>query len=148
MSKIKFRIFFRRRRRAAPNKAEYHQHKEEARSLVWARLVYWSRFAEQIEDPRPERSGRSLSIEFGQVRIKNHKNAWGSCSSKKNLNFNWRLLNLSPELADYVIVHELCHTVHLNHSPQFWELVGRLLPEHRSLRARLRLNSVCQVRLV
>lgn len=127
------RWIFHRRRRAAPNKAEYLERKEQARALVHARLAHWS-------NVHP--------FEYGQVRIKNHRNAWGSCSSKKNLNFNWRILKLSPELTDYVIVHELCHTVHLNHSPQFWELVGRLLPNHHLLRAQLRKYSVHTIRLI
>jgi predicted metal-dependent hydrolase len=94
---------------------------------VHARLAYW----------------RSVHpFEHGQVRIKNHRRAWGSCSSKKNLNFNWRLVALPPELADYVIVHELCHTVHLNHSRDFWDLVGRFIPHHLSLRNQLRRHSL------
>lgn len=91
--------------------------------LVHARLAHWS---------------AAHPFAFGQVRIKNQRGAWGSCSSKKNLNFNWRLITLPPELADYVILHELCHTVHLNHSAEFWAFLERLAPEYRTLRIRLR----------
>jgi predicted metal-dependent hydrolase len=102
---------------------EYLKHKESARELVHARLAYWKTVYPFV---------------FGQVRIKNHRRAWGSCSSKRNLNFNWRLVHLSPELSDYVIVHELCHTVHLNHSPAFWGLVNHLMPTWREHRFQLR----------
>jgi len=118
-----FRITRRRRRRKAVGSVAYRAHKEEARALVHARLAYW----------------RSVHpFEHGTVRIKNQRRAWGSCSSKRNLNFNWRLVVLPPELADYVILHELCHTVHFNHSAQFWALLTALSPEAMSHRAALR----------
>lgn len=120
-----FRIFRRRKKapRRTPGRTSYEAHKEQARELVHARLTYW-------RGVHP--------FEHGQVRIKNHRRAWGSCSSKKNLNFNWRLVALPPELADYVVLHELCHTVHLNHSQDFWDLVSRFLPHHRLLRLQIR----------
>lgn len=117
------RVYRRRRRRRASGTASYRARKEEARALVHARLAYW-------QNVHP--------FEFGQVRIKNHRTAWGSCSSKKNLNFNWRLVTLLPELADYVILHELCHTVHMNHSADFWTLLEQLSPGCQALRTRLR----------
>ena len=118
-----FRCMFRRRRRRPVGTALYRARREEARTLVHARLAYWS---------------AAHPFSFGQVRIKNHRTAWGSCSAKKNLNFNWRLVTLPSELADYVILHELCHTVHLNHSADFWEFLERLAPDCRALRLRLR----------
>ncbi len=118
-----FSVFRRRRRAAAHEIMAYREHKEKARALVHARLLYW-------KDIHP--------FEHAQVRIKNHRRAWGSCSSKKNLNFNWRIISLPSELADYVIVHELCHTVHLNHSPAFWALLTSFVPNMRELRAQLR----------
>ena len=75
---------------------------------------------------------------FGRVSIKNHGCIWGSCSSLGNLNFNWRLVHLPPELADYVVVHELCHTVEHNHSRMFWAQVESLMPDWRSRRTALR----------
>lgn len=103
--------------------SEYRNYKEAARELVHDRLAYW-------KSVHP--------FEHGQVRIKNTRRSWGSCSGKKNLNFNFRLVHLPPELSDYVVLHELCHTVHLNHSRDFWGLVDHCMPHYRVLRARLR----------
>ncbi len=75
---------------------------------------------------------------WNRVSVKNMKSRWGSCSSKKNLSFHYRLLFLPMELADYVIVHELCHLREMNHSPQFWTLVGETIPTYRACRKRLR----------
>lgn len=63
---------------------------------------------------------------------------WGSASERGNLNFNYKLLFLPLEVADYVIVHELCHLAEFNHSPAFWRLVERACPTHRALRQALR----------
>lgn len=63
-------------------------------------------------------------LHYKKIRFKNQKSMWGSCSDLQNINFNIRLLFLPDELTEYVIIHELCHLVHLNHSKQFWNLVG------------------------
>jgi len=66
-----------------------------------------------------------LDVQYDTLRIKNQKTLWGSCSSKKNLNFNWRLIMAPPDKGEYVIVHELCHLRQPNHSSKFWNLVAR-----------------------
>ena len=72
---------------------------------------------------------------YQNVRVKNQKTRWGSCSSKGNINLNLRLM-MAPEPAiDYVIVHELCHLRVLNHSPAFWTLVESCFPDYRRWRA-------------
>lgn len=75
---------------------------------------------------------------FNRISIKNQKTCWGSCSRKGNLNFNYKIALLPPHLADYVIVHELCHLGELNHSKRFWELVEKTVPEYRRLKRELR----------
>jgi predicted metal-dependent hydrolase len=75
---------------------------------------------------------------FGKITIKNHRSVWGSCSARKNLNFNHRIVDLTPEQADYIIVHELCHLKELNHSKRFWSLVAETIPNFRELKHSLR----------
>lgn len=74
------------------------------------------------------------------IHIKEQKTRWGSCSSLGNLNFNWKIIMAPPEVVDYVIVHELCHLLQMNHSAQFWQEVSKILPEYRKYRKWLKEN--------
>ena len=65
---------------------------------------------------------------------------WGSCSSEKNLNFNWKLILAPPEVLDYVVVHELCHLKEMNHSKAFWDEVGKVMPEYETYKLWLKEN--------
>jgi predicted metal-dependent hydrolase len=71
------------------------------------------------------------------VRLSNARSEWGSCNAKGEIRLNWRLVQLPPALADYVVAHEVAHLVELNHSARFWSVVETLLPGHRSLRRQL-----------
>lgn len=99
--------------------------REKARRIITERVAYYRQF---IQEP------------VGKIRIKDQKTRWGSCSSKGNLNFNWRLMLMPGELLDYVVVHELCHLKYMNHSPQFWAHVGEILPDYQERRRRLRME--------
>jgi len=77
-------------------------------------------------------------FQFNKVKIKKLKSRWGSCSAKKNLSFNFKLMEYSPNVIDYVIIHELCHTKIMNHSKTFWELVESIIPEYKKLRKQLK----------
>lgn len=71
---------------------------------------------------------------YSSISIRNQKTRWGSCSSKGGLNFNWRLMLAPPNVLDYVVVHELCHLTHMNHSKEFWDCVSSILPDYKVLR--------------
>jgi len=81
---------------------------------------------------------KESSFTFKNIRVKNQKSLWGSCSVRKNLNFNHRILDIPVDLADYLIVHELCHLKEMNHSKNFWKLVSMFIPDYKERRARLK----------
>ncbi|MEK7390256.1 MAG: M48 family metallopeptidase [Elusimicrobiota bacterium] len=83
----------------------------------------------------------ALGVDFGRVRVKDQRTLWGSCSRAGNLSFNWRLALAPDEVLDYLVVHELAHRAHMNHSRRFWEFVERVCPEHRAHRRWLRQNA-------
>jgi predicted metal-dependent hydrolase len=97
---------------------EYLLHKESARALVHERLKHWNTF---------------YNFTYGRIAIRNQRSRWGSCSKKGNLNFSYKIALLPPNLADYLIVHELCHIGEFNHSNRFWDLVGRAIPDYKAL---------------
>lgn len=65
------------------------------------------------------------------IRITDDQHTWGTCDSKLQLTFNWRLAMAPREVIDYVVVHEMCHMVHLNHDRSFWRLVGKIMPDYK-----------------
>jgi predicted metal-dependent hydrolase len=75
-----------------------------------------------------EREAPGLGVSFERIAIRDQKTRWGSCSSRGTLSFNWRLVLAPPAVADYVVVHELCHLREPNHSRSFWRLVARARP--------------------
>lgn len=101
----------------AAEKQHYADHKEAARALCHERLAYWNTL---------------YNLSYNRVSIRNTRSRWGSCSSKRNLNFNYRILFLPPELQDYLIVHELCHLQEMNHAAGFWSLVAQQIPDYKA----------------
>lgn len=91
-------------------------YREQARNYLTERSTF---FAEQ------------LGTSFNDLRIKNTKSRWGSCSSKKNLNYNWRIMMAPKSVIDYLVIHEVCHLKQMNHSSKFWGLVESLDPNFR-----------------
>ena len=72
------------------------------------------------------------------IHVRDQKTRWASCSVKGSLNFNWRLMMLEPPLTEYIVVHELAHLAEMNHSPAFWSVVERALPDMKQRRLRLK----------
>ena len=75
---------------------------------------------------------------YNRIFIKNQRTRWGSCSSKDNISLNMKLVRLSLEMQDYVILHELVHTKHKNHSKKFWQTVDKLVGDSKQLRRQMR----------
>jgi predicted metal-dependent hydrolase len=106
-----------------------------ARTLIkkWLRTR-----AEQVLPPWLEKVSKQLALPYQSVTIRDQKTRWGSCSSRKNINLNQKLLFLPPHLVEYILIHELCHTVHMSHSSRFWALVKTYLPDYQTRREELR----------
>ncbi len=81
-----------------------------------------------------------IGVDYGRITVRCQKTRWGSCSSAGNLNFNCLLMLAPPEVADYVVVHELCHRLEMNHSARFWNKVERVCPDYKARRKWLRDN--------
>lgn len=81
-----------------------------------------------------------VGVTYGRITIRNQRSRWGSCSSKGNLNFNCLLMLFPDDVIDYVVVHELCHRKHMNHSAEFYTEVERVFPEYRKCQKWLKEN--------
>ena len=81
-----------------------------------------------------------MGVSYGTVTVREQKTRWGSCSAKGNLNFNWKLVLMPQEILDYVVVHELAHRIHMDHSAEFWAEVGKILPDYKERRQWLKVN--------
>ncbi len=84
----------------------------------------------------------TMGLSYGRVTIRDQRTRWGSCSAAGNLNFNWRLLLAPPEVREYVVIHELAHRTHFNHSAPFWEVVAHYCPDYARHRAWLRTDGL------
>ena len=104
---------------------EYLAHKEQARELVLKKI---------------EKFNSIYQFKFSRVSIRQPKTRWGSCSSRGNLNFNYKLVFLPEPMVDYIVVHELAHFKKANHSHEFWELVESVMPNYREKKNWLRVN--------
>jgi predicted metal-dependent hydrolase len=102
---------------------EYYKYKQRALDLAKAKTAQWNKI---------------YNFGYGRVSVKNQKTRWGSCSKKGNLNFNYKIVHLPEKLVDYLTVHELCHLKEMNHSGNFWNLVGQTVPNYRQLRRELK----------
>ncbi len=103
--------------------AVHNFYRRQAQKHLKARLLYWS-----------QRTGLSPV----GLSIRGQKTRWGSCSGSGEISLNWKLLAAPPEVIDYVIVHELAHLKHMNHSPSFWRLVEQWVPNFKKYRSQLR----------
>ena len=110
------RIAARKERRQPPlSAAEIAALTADARTVIPARVAHFAPI---------------VGVRYGEIHIRHQKSRWGSCSAKGNLNFNCLLMLCPPEVLDYVVVHELCHRLEMNHSPRFWAAVERVMPAY------------------
>lgn len=75
-----------------------------------------------------------FNVEPNSIRVKQQKKRWGSCNSKRDLMFNWRLSMAPSYVVEYIVLHEMCHMVHMDHSKKFWVLVEEIMPDYKERR--------------
>jgi hypothetical protein len=109
------------------SRAEYLAYKQAAARLITRKV---------------NQHNQAYQFRFGQISIRCQKTRWGSCSSRGNLNFNYKIIFLPEKIIDYIIVHELCHLKELNHSSRFWDLVARQIPDHQARRQDLQKRGI------
>lgn len=102
---------------------DYLKCREEALEYVENKLGHFNHF---------------YNFKYGNIFIRNQKTRWGSCSRNGNLSFNYKIIFLPEALADYIIVHEICHLKEFNHSSRFWHLVGETIADYKRLRREVR----------
>lgn len=107
-------------------------------SLVPYLHKLYTRIAKETLIPRVHTLSEQTGLTVTAVKINSAKTRWGSCSASGSVNLSHRLIAADPKLIDYVIIHELCHRVHMDHSPEFHKLVESFLPDHRERERALR----------
>lgn len=115
---------------------------EDRKKIIKDALINWYfSKSEQIIKSRVNRYSKMLDIKPQDIKIKNQKKRWGSCSSNGILRFNWRVAIAPISIIDYIVVHELSHLKIKNHSPDFWKLVSLALPDYQERRDWLKNNA-------
>jgi predicted metal-dependent hydrolase len=105
------------------SKKDYQDHKIKALVLAKDRLDLFN---------------KHYNFAYNKITVKDQKTRWGSCSRKGNINFNYKIALIPEYLADYVIVHELCHLGQFDHSHKFWNLVAETIPDYMERRKELK----------
>lgn len=105
------------------SKTDFLKYRQQAQLFAESRIGFFKRIHQ---------------FKFNKINIKNQKTRWGSCSKKKNLNFNYKITLLPQHIADYIIAHELCHLAEFNHSRKFWNFVHKLVPNYLEIRKELK----------
>lgn len=114
-------------------KAMRHEHIIRDMLTHWYRLQAEIRFKEKVK-----RYASVVGVEPTDVSVKTFKSRWGSCNVKGEIQFHWKVIMAPNRIVDYVVVHELCHLKHHDHSPAFWKSVERIVPDYAECRAWLK----------
>jgi len=128
---------------SAYNNQKDRQPQNEAAPKDIATLALEKRYRDAAKDYIPKRVEYYHSLTGGnytKITIRDQKTRWGSCSTNGTLSFNYRLMLAPPRVLDYVVVHELCHLTHMNHSKDFWNMVASILPDYKEYRKWLKDN--------
>jgi hypothetical protein len=100
--------------------------------------THLKKIAREYLSQKTHELSRIMGVNYNKIAIRSQASRWGSCSRENNLNFNWKLIFFDPEVVNYVIMHELAHTVQHNHSPKFYSFLEQFCPDYKILRKKLR----------
>lgn len=109
--------------------------------------TFFKKMAENVLPAYTLKAAENLGQRVEKITLRDTKSRWGSCSGRKNISLNWRLILAPPEVAHYVCVHEASHLIHMNHSPAFWQAVESLCPDYREHKKWLKVNGSALMRL-
>lgn len=101
--------------------------------LADALKSFYTKACRKLIEKRLKLYQPNFKVKYKSFTIENHPTRWGSCNSSKHLTFHWRLILFPLEAIDYVVIHELCHLIHLNHDRSFWRLVGKICPNYKEV---------------
>ena len=123
-------------------KSGYLEVPAQGEKAIHASLTDWytSHALAKLEE-KTGRYAKTLNVEPSSVTVKEYKSRWGSCSTSGDITYNWRIIMAPHRIVDYVVIHELCHLVELNHSDKYWKQVESLVPDYRERRAWLKTNA-------
>ena len=99
---------------------------------------WYKKTARKILEERIDYISNLIKLQPNALKITDSKGRWGACNSKGNISFNFRVVMLEPAVIDYVIVHELCHLIEMNHSKKFWNIVNSFLPNAQELKNKIK----------
>ena len=134
------RILYEPQRQRIHIRFEHQQFQVKAPSNVTALQIrqalarWYRRQADENLTERARQLASQLAFHPRQIQIKPYKSRWGSCTLRGDIQLNWQLIQAPPVIMDYVIIHELCHLQHHNHSKAFWDLVEKHDPHYRTHR--------------
>ena len=112
------------------NKLHVYVLQQEDERIKQALKRFYFRQCKALVEKRVQFYQSNFRVKPRSIRISDSKSNWGTCDSMRQLTFNWRLAMAPLKVIDYVVVHEMCHMVHMNHDRSFWRLVGKIIPDY------------------
>mgnify|MGYP001331444607 FL=1 len=102
--------------------------------------LFFRSFSERILKEKTLIESKKMNLKVKEIKVRSYKNRWGSCSSNGNISYNWKLIMAPERIINYVIIHELCHLIHYNHSRDYWREVSKKLPNYKENKEWLKSN--------
>ena len=92
--------------------------------------LFYRSFSERILKEKTLIESKKMNLKVNEIKVRSYKNRWGSCSSNGDISYNWKLIMAPEKIINYVIIHELCHLIHFNHSRDYWGEVSKKIPNY------------------